>query len=421
MVEKTHSYHIWTIGCQMNKAESERLGSLLEQRGYRSTTEPEKADLIILNTCVVRESAENRVINKLHLLRRLKQRRPELQIAVTGCFVSPDQTALMKTFPYIDFFFMAGELPPWLHKINAADLIPQISPVIVYIPITQGCNNFCTYCIVPYRRGRERSRPLTEITAEAQELVRRGAKEIILLGQNVDSYGHDLPDKPDLADLLLDLSEIDDLVRLRFLTSHPKDMKQKLIHTIASLDKVCEHINLPVQAGDDTILSAMNRGYDTARYRRLVAEIRESIPHIALSTDLIVGFPGESDEQFRHSVDLLSEIRYDTVHVACYSPRAGTIAAKMPDDVPASEKNRRLHVIEELQEDIVTDINNRLLGRTVDVLVEGKIRGKWRGRTRSDKLVFFEAPGDYRGLLVDIKIDKTGPWSLHGILETVRS
>jgi len=421
MVEKTHSYHIWTIGCQMNKAESERLGSLLEQRGYRSTSEPEKADLIILNTCVVRESAENRVINKLHTLRRMKQRRPGLKIAVTGCFVSPDQEALVKAYPQVDFFFMAGELPQWLHNIKPSDLISQKPPVSVYIPIMQGCNNFCSYCIVPYRRGRERSRPVADILEEAQELVHRGAKEIVLLGQNVDSYGHDLPEKPDLADLLLDLHEIEDVFRLRFLTSHPKDMKQKLIHTIASLEKVCEHINLPIQAGDDEILKAMKRGYSVAQYRRLVADIRESIPHVALSTDIIVGFPGESEEQFQHTVELLTEVQFDTVHVACYSSRVGTLASKLPDSVSPGEKDRRLHVIETLQEDILTGINSRLLGRTVEVLVEGKYRGKWRGRTRSDKLVFFEAPGDFRGKLVNIVIAKTGPWSLQGILKTARS
>jgi len=289
------------------------------------------------------------------------------------------------------------------------------------VPIMQGCNNFCSYCIVPYRRGRERSRPVADIVEEARVLVQRGAREIVLLGQNVDSYGHDLPERPDLANLLLDLSEIDDVFRLRFLTSHPKDMKQKLIGTIASLDKVCEHINLPVQAGDDAILTAMKRGYTVGYYRRLVAAVRETIPGVALSTDLIVGFPGESDAQFRHSVDLLAELRFDTVHVACYSPRAGTVASQLPDDVPAAEKARRLHIIEELQESIVADINSRLQGRTVEVLVEGKTKGKWRGRTRSDKLVFFEAPGDYRGRLVNVNIEKTGPWSLQGSLDRARS
>jgi tRNA-2-methylthio-N6-dimethylallyladenosine synthase len=247
------------------------------------------------------------------------------------------------------------------------------------------------------------------------ELVRRGAKEVTLLGQNVDSYGNDLPDRPDLAGLLETLNAIEGLARLRFLTNHPKDMSSRLIEAIAGLDKVCENINLPVQAGDNEILKLMRRGYTVEHYRRLIEEIREKVPDIALTTDVIVGFPTETAEQFRNTYNLLSDLRFDGVHVAAYSPREGTIAAReMADDVPAEEKARRLSEVEQLQERIATEINSRLLGNTIEVLVETKKKGKWQGRTRSDKLVFFNDAADRTGQLVNVKIEKTSPWSLQG-------
>jgi tRNA-2-methylthio-N6-dimethylallyladenosine synthase len=407
-------YHIWTIGCQMNKAESERLGAILEQRGYQAAATPEQADLVVVNSCVVRQSAENRVTNRLHLIRQLKRSHPGMIAAVTGCFVDSEVT-LKKTYPQIDYFFKAGDLPQWLEDIKPREALSERPPVSVYVPIMQGCNNFCTYCIVPFRRGRERSRPMAELVSEASELVRRGAREVVLLGQNVDSYGRDLPEGPDLASLLEELNGIDGLLRLRFLTSHPKDMTRGLIARIASLDKVCAHVNLPVQSGDDGVLELMRRGYTVGRYRQLIAEVRREIPGVALSTDVIVGFPSETEQQFQHTADLLSDLRLDAVHVACYSPRAGTYASKhLADDVTAREKSRRLKVIEDLQERILREINEQLLGQVQEVLVEGKTRGKWRGRTRSDKLVFFNAPGNYVGRLVRVRVEKTGPWALQG-------
>jgi tRNA-2-methylthio-N6-dimethylallyladenosine synthase len=283
------------------------------------------------------------------------------------------------------------------------------------VTISQGCDNFCSYCIVPFRRGRERSRPVEEITCEVRELVRRGAKEIVLLGQNVDSYGRDLPGKPDLADLLTELNKIDDLVRLRFLTNHPKDMSLKLIETIAGLDKVCEQINLPVQAGSDEILKAMKRGYTEGQYRKLIMQIREKIPGVAISTDIIVGFPGESEKQFQQTLDLLSTLNFDTVHVAAYSPRTGTAAARdYTDDVQPEMKKERVGRVEELQEKIQSEINTRLLGSTLEILVEDRKKGKWYGRTRTDKLVFFGNTKDYHGRIVKVNIEKTSPWSLQG-------
>ncbi|MBN1693179.1 MAG: tRNA (N6-isopentenyl adenosine(37)-C2)-methylthiotransferase MiaB [Dehalococcoidales bacterium] len=410
-------YHIWTIGCQMNKAESERIAARFEELGYIAAKSANDADLIILNSCVVRQSAEERVTNKLHDLKHLKQIRPDILLALTGCMVDNDASRLHRNYPYVNYFFKAGDYPPWLEKADEPSLPQRPSPS-AYVPISQGCDNFCSYCIVPYRRGRERSRPLDEIICEAEELARRGAKEVILLGQNVDSYGHDLEGKPDLADLLMELNKVEGLARLRFLTNHPKDMSPKLIDAIAGLDKVCEQVNLPVQAGSDAVLKAMKRGYTVGQYRRLVRDLRERVPGIAVSTDVIVGFPGETESQFGQSVDLLSEIKFDTVHVAAYSTRPGTYAAReLEDDIPSSEKKARLNEIEKLQKRVQSEINARLLGAEIEILVEGKKKDKWYGRTRTDKLVFFSSPRDYHGKLLKIKINKTSPWSLQGTID----
>ena len=408
-------YHIWTIGCQMNKAESERLAGFFEQAGYHHSSNIDELDLIVLNSCVVRQSAENRVTNKIHSLRHLKKERPELTIAVTGCYVDSDIENLKKKHPHVDHFFKPGDYPYWLEQTGWENTLHGSTGPATYVPITQGCNNFCSYCIVPYRRGRERSRLVDDICNEVKELVKCGTREVTLLGQNVDSYGHDLPDKPNLAALLQELNGIDGLLRLRFLTNHPKDMSDTLIDAISSLDKVCEQINLPVQAGDNRILSLMRRGYTVEHYRKLIDKIRSKIPDIALSTDIIVGFPTESDEQFRNTFDLLADIRFDTVHVAAYSTREGTIAARdLNDDVNDEEKKRRLSIVEELQEKIATGINANLKGKTVEILVEGRKKGKWQGRTRSDKLVFFRDNENLQGKLVEIEIEKTSPWSLQG-------
>jgi tRNA-2-methylthio-N6-dimethylallyladenosine synthase len=406
-------YYIWTIGCQMNRAESERLQSSLDSLGYAPADSIEKATLVILNSCVVRQHAEDRVVNKLSNLKALKKRHPEMQIALTGCMVGADKAELERSFPYVDYFFKPGETPQWLG--SPAWRLPHKPGVSALVPIIQGCNNFCTYCIVPYRRGREKSRPTVEIVDEVAELTRRGVREVILLGQNVDSYGHDLADTPDLADLLAALNAIDGLWRIRFLTNHPKDMSQKLIKAIAHLDKVCEAINLPVQAGNDVVLQNMRRGYGIRDYKALVSRLRQEVPGIAITTDLIVGFPGETQDQFQSTLDLLAELKFDAVHVAAYSVRRGTIAAEnMIDDVPEVEKQRRLSLVESLQEQIAAGINASLAGCQLEVLVEGKHRGKWQGRSRSDKLVFFTGGLEFTGKLVNVNIEKTTPWSLQG-------
>jgi len=417
----------------MNKAESQRIARYLYSTGYQAATSFSNADLVILNTCVVRQSAENKVLGTLSLLKGLKNKHPNLQILVTGCLVNSDTQELKRRFPHVDLLFKPGDYPEliaWGQKQgipieqrllrytrNDAGMSP--SPCSL-IPIIQGCDNFCSYCIVPYRRGREMSRPAEEIVCEVEELVARGIKEVTLLGQNVDSYGHDLPGHPDLADLLNELSSIDGLARIRFLTNHPKDISLKLIEAMASLSRVCEHLELPAQSGDNDILKAMRRGYTTERYRELVHTIRHKIPQISLSTDIIVGFPGETDEQFERSLSLVQETRFDVVHIAAYSPRPGTIAwREYQDNIPSEVKRERLHKIEELQAAIASEINSQLQGKQVEVLVEGRKKGKWFGRTRGNKLVFFEDAGDWLGQLARIQIEKTSPWSLRGkVLKT---
>jgi len=415
-------YFIWTIGCQMNKAESQQIAGYLDSVGHQSATSFSNADLVILNTCVVRQSAENKVLGTLGLLKGLKNKHPNLQILVTGCLVDSDTQELKRRFPHVDLLFKPGDYHELIARSKRrgvfieqeASLSTTPSPC-AFIPIIQGCDNFCSYCIVPYRRGREVSHPLGEIVCEVEELIRRGIKEVTLLGQNVDSYGHDLPEHPDLADLLNELSSIDDLARIRFLTNHPKDVSLKLIDTLASLNKVCEHLELPVQAGDDDILRDMRRGYTLEQYRELVHTIRRQIPQISLSTDIIVGFPGETEEQFEHSLSLVKEMRFDVIHVAAYSPRPGTIAwREYQDNIPSEVKKERLHKIEELQAAIASEINSQLHGKDVEVLVEGRKKEKWFGRTRSNKLVFFEDDDDWLGQLAKIQIEKTSPWSLGG-------
>ena len=411
------NYHIWTIGCQMNKAESERLGSLFEETGYHYVPNVTDADLIVINTCVVRQNAEDRAVHKLQNFKPLKKARPDIIIAVTGCWVESNNDQLKKTFPFVDYFFKAGECPPWVDRAKWLQALPKEPQPATYVPIIQGCNNFCAYCVVPYRRGREKSRPLSEIVCEVKELVSRGTREITLLGQNVDSYGHDLPEKPALSDLLTELNDIEGLYRIRFLTNHPKDMSLRLIQTVARLEKVCKNITLPAQAGSNEILKAMRRGYTIEEYRRLVNEIRSEIPDVGLVSDIIVGFPSETEAQFQQTVNLLTEVKFDTVHLAAYSPRPGTIAAReMVDDVSADDKKRRLTLLESLQENIVTEINAKLKGKTIEILVEGKQKGKWCGRTSTDKLVFFSDNVNYLGKLVNLRIDITSPWSLQGTI-----
>ena len=426
-------YYIWTIGCQMNKADSDRLESALIQLGLKPTRTPKEADVVVLNSCVVRQSAEDKVVGMLSSLKPLKQPNPDRIVALMGCMVGPKTVALEARFPYVDAFMRPQEYKPLLdilgHRLGVdaegclGTLTTPNVAVTAYIPIIHGCDKFCTFCIIPYRRGRERSRTIEDIVHEVGLLADRGVKEVTLLGQNVDSYGHDLTGAPDLADLLTAVNGVAGLSRIRFLTSHPNDMSQRIIQAVASLDRVCEHFNLPFQAGDDQVLQVMRRGYTSDDYRRLVERIRATVPGVSLSTDLIVGFPGESEEAFQRSVEMLREVQFDKVHAASYSSRPGTIASrKLEDDVPQEDKKRRLETVERVQEEIATRINGRLQDTTTQVLVEGREKGKpaqgkaegWRGRNRNDKLVFFEDERDLLGQTVPVRIQKTSPWALQG-------
>ena len=420
------SYYVWTVGCQMNKADSERLESALGQMGLTEGTSARDADVIVLNSCVVRESAEDRVVGMLTHLKPVKQRDPDKVLALMGCMVGPRKEQLAERFPYVDVFMQPQQYDPLIELLgDRLGIDPEgcVGPltatpdVTTFIPVIHGCDKFCSFCIIPYRRGREVSRTVVDVVNEAAHLAKRGVKEVTLLGQNVDSYGHDLPGSVDLGNLLAAVNEVEGLERVRFLTSHPNDMSDSIIDAIANLDKVCEHVNLPFQAGDDQVLADMRRGYTNAEYRDKISRIRDRIPNVSLATDLIVGFCGETEEQFERTAELVRDIGFDKVHAAAYSTRPGTISARlMQDDVPDVEKKRRLKVIEEIQESVSAGINARLVDTTQQVLVEGRRRGRWFGRNRNDKLVFFDHPDDIKGQMVEVRVERTSPWSLQGSL-----
>jgi tRNA-2-methylthio-N6-dimethylallyladenosine synthase len=435
-------YHIWTEGCQMNVADSRRLASALEKLGYEPTLKPKDADVIVLNTCVVRRSAEDKAIGRLSSLRPLKDANPDLVINLMGCLIGVrGNPKIQEKFPWVDVVSPPSNPEPLIDflsqrraKVHSQIKRDQLNEILdgelilpraekgklvsAYIPIVYGCSHACTYCIIPSKRGIERSRPYQEILTEAQTLVAQGVKEITLLGQIVDRYGLDLPEGQTLASLLHDLHEIKDLKRIRFLTSHPNWMNDELLDAVAELPKVCPHIEVPIQAGDDQVLTAMRRGYTSASYRDLIHRIREHIPGVSIATDIIVGFPGESEAQFQRTYTLLEDLRMDVAHLARYSPRSGTYSArKMEDDVPEQEKMRRFRLLESLQEEIATEINGRLMGQTVRVLFEEKSRDRWRGRTPTNKLVFVESEQNLLGQEQDVIISWTGPWSLIGSLK----
>ena len=425
----------------MNVADSRRLASALEQLGFDPTTKPKEADVIVLNTCVVRQSAEEKAIGRLSSLKPLKANNPDLVINLMGCLVGVrGNQKIREKFPWVDVLSPPSDPEPLIRflsernaKQTSIEKQTEINTILdngfnlphndlghlisAYIPIVYGCSHACTYCIIPAKRGIEHSRPYEEVLNEAYSLVNQGVKEITLLGQIVDRYGLDLPEKPTLAQLLSDLHEIKDLKRIRFLTSHPNWMTDELLETVARLPKVCEHIEVPIQAGDDEILHAMGRGYSASTYRQLISKIREIIPGVSIATDIIVGFPGETEAQFQKTFGLLEELRLDVAHLARYSPRTGTFSArKMEDDVPESEKMRRFRLLEELQKKIATEINANFLGQSITVLFEEKSRGRWRGRTKTNKLVFVESEKDLLGQECDVDVYWTGPWSMVGTL-----
>lgn len=434
--EQPKRYWIWTVGCQMNKVDSDRVADTMRARGYLPAEREEDADIVILNSCAVRESAERRVSGKLGNLVQLKKERPELLLGLTGCSVSPDFEATRKRFRGADIYFQPTRLDQFVEQLDRFWPAPEDPGVmacwqeqsgetenkgpLAYVPISNGCDKFCTYCIVPYRRGRERSRQMFEIVDECGNLVRQGVKEITLLGQRVNAYGRDFKDGTDLADLLSLVNGIPELSRLRFLTSYPKDMSDKLIDAIASLDKVCEHIHLPIQSGNDEVLTNMRRGYLRDDYLELIGRIRRAAPDVALSTDIIVGFPGETEEQYQDTLSLLEEVRFSTVYVAAYSPRPGTLAARWEDDVPHEVKKDRVRRLDQLQQCISMEQHRSLKGKVVEVLVESadserQDMAQWRGRTRQNRLVFFPRDeDDLLGRVVGVRIEKVSPWAMQG-------
>ncbi len=405
----------------MNRSDSYRVQEQLELLGYQPVVDPEAADVLFMNTCVVRQSAEDRAMGRMLSLKSLLDGERRRALLVMGCLVD-DPQRMKEAYPFVNAFFQPSDIEGVSRYVRAwengtdsvsGELVtpPQISDLV---PISYGCDHHCTYCIVTMRRGPQRSRSIVEIVADARSLVAHGTKEIVLLGQNVDAYGSDLDEPVDLADVLMAVHEIEGLERLRFLTSHPREMSQRIIDTVGQLPKVCPTWELAVQSGDDDVLRRMARGYTAERFLDVVSRIRQSTPDCAINTDIIVGFCGETDAEFEHTLDLLRTVRCDQVHAASYSVRPGTPASRWEDDVLPEVKEARRKAVEALQEEIASEIAAQFLGETVEVLVEGRSRNRWRGRTTTNRLVFFESDDDYHGKLARVKIFWTGPWSLIG-------
>lgn len=433
-------YHFWITGCQMNYADARRVATQLEKLGYAATPRPEDADVIVLETCTVRQQSEDKAYGKLHNLRPLKESHPDKTIAVMGCVVGVRGNQILEErFPFVDVFMEpATDGMPLVNHLKQDDgldlelaltnqhhalldgevILPEDQRgtlVSTPVSIVYGCSHACTFCIIPQKRGKERSRPVGEVVSEVRSLVAQGVKEVVLLGQIVDRYGYDVADGPDLADLLTAVNDVDGLQRIRFLTSHPNYMTDKILYAVRDLPKVMPQIEVPIQAGNNEVLQRMKREYTREQYRDLVYKIRDIIPNSAVHCDIIVGFPGETEAQFMETYDILAELRLDKVHLARYSPRPGTVSARrLEDDVPDEEKRHRFQLIESLQKEISQEINHAYLGETVEILVEDEHKAHWRGRNPQNKLVFFSDERELKGQLVQVQIKHTGPWSLSG-------
>jgi len=436
------TYHVWTTGCQMNEADSRRLAQQIEFAGYVPAASAESADLVVLNTCVVRQQAEDKAVGRLTTLKASKDARPDMIIGLMGCMVGMREApALQARFPYVDVFMPPSDTAPLLDFLHTRGLVDglrqaeqqerawrdavqdedlplpslQQGAVTAQVPIVLGCSHACSFCVIPYRRGAERSRPLHDIVTEVRSLARQEVREIMLLGQIVDRYGVDFDDGTDLSHLLRAVAAVEDVRRVRFLTSHPNYMTDAILETVASEPKICPHIEVALQAGNDEVLERMRRGYTAQHFRELVARIRRFVPDAAIHTDIIVGFPGETHEQFMDTLHLVEELRMDKIHLSKYSERPKTIAARhMPDDIPQTTKEERWRLIEDVQARILEEKNRPLRGQSVSVLVEGRFKNRWRGRTPHGKVVFFDHPQAAPGQELDVFIDWTGPYSLIG-------
>jgi len=436
---KNLKYYIETWGCQMNEEDSEKISGMLKTQGYTPTEVREEASIIIFNTCCVRENAENKVFGNLGIIKHQKEKNPDLIIAICGCMMQQKGMAdeILSKFPFVDIIFgthNAYKFPEYLNRVKTEGVqikeifdkeseiiegvpIDRKSNVKAFVTIMYGCNNFCTYCVVPYVRGRERSRKPEYIIKEIEELVAKGYKEITLLGQNVNSYGKGLEEKITFADLLRKINEIEGLERVRFMTSHPKDLNMDVIHAIRDCEKLCEQIHLPVQCGSDRVLKVMNRHYTRDYYLELAKEIRKEIPEVTFSTDLIVGFPGETEEDFQDTLDLVKQVKYDAAFTFIYSRRNNTPADKMENQIPDNIKHDRFNRLVEVVNEGIIAGNKAMEGKIVEILVEGHSKNdetKLTGRTRNGKLVNFPGCKELIGRLVNVKIIKANSFSLVG-------
>ncbi len=433
-------FYLKTMGCQMNDHDSEVITGILLSLGYQPTESVEKADFILYNTCCVRENPERKVYGHISAFRRLKEQHPELVIGICGCMPQQPQEleTMLKRLPHVDLIFGTHNihrLPELLNRATSGERVVEIwdeaqygegqdfrdqlpvqrtSKLKAFVNIIYGCTNFCTYCIVPYVRGREHSRTPDSIRGDILDLVAEGYKEVTLLGQNVNAYGKDLSEKTSFSSLLEDLNTIPGFARIRFTTSHPRDVGADLIGALASLEKVCEHLHLPVQAGSSRILKRMNRGYTRDDYLRLVDQVRQAVPEISLTTDLIVGFPGETDQDFQDTLSLVREVGFDSAFTFIYSPREGTPAARLPDQIPEDLKKERICELIELQNAISDAQMQKLVGSTQELLVEGHGKSGLVGRTRTNRQVYLEGTEDLVGSLVSAEITQASTWSLQG-------
>ena len=432
-------YFLLTYGCQMNESDSERYAGQLESLGYRRTEDMDMADVILLNTCCVRETAEGKILGKIGELKHVKQHNPNLIIAVAGCMAQEWQDRLFERAPHIDLVIGTHNIHKLVelirerqaksgHYLEADMTVPafhdlptkRFQKFFAWVPIMNGCNKFCTYCIVPYVRGREVSRPIADIVREIEEIAKEGYKEITLLGQNVNSYGLDLKDGTDFSALLQAVDRIDGIERVRYMTSHPKDMTFAMIDAIADSRKVVNHMHLPIQSGSDELLKKMNRGYTVDQYMELVEYARKRIPDLVLTTDIIVGFPGETEEMFCQTLDLLKRVQYDMAYTFTYSPRTGTPAARMEHQIPQEEKSRRLQRLMDVQNVYSLQLNQTMEHKEYEVIVEGPTKNDenhWFGRTTGNKMIIWEHDGSAAvGDTVKVAVDKGQTWVLKGHL-----
>ena len=432
-------YNLTVFGCQMNERDAETLQGFLEELGYEQTAEAENADLVIINTCAVRQKAEDKVFGQIGRLGKLKKARPEMMIAICGCMVQQEAVArkLVKKHPFVNLIFGTHNIAAFPALLQRAvesgepllDLWDEAGDVVEGLPvsrkdgirawvnITYGCNNFCAYCIVPYVRGRERSRRAAEILTEISGLARQGYQEVTLLGQNVNSYGKDLSEQIDFSDLLQLVDRETGMKRIRFMTSHPRDWHEKLACVIGEGTNICEHVHLPIQSGSNRILALMNRGYTREHYLEQVEILRRYLPDCAITTDLIVGFPGETEADFLATLEIVEQVSYDAAFTYLYSQRSGTPAAKMPGQISSEVKKERLQRLLEVQNKHSLRHNQLLVGKTVEVLVEGKSktnRDVLSGRTRGGKTVNFTGEGVLAGDLLPVEISEAKTWSLSG-------